>query len=433
MASLIWTAESGAESATVTTGNSGGTSGDAWDAVTIGANATAVYDSTVTAVGKRSLRLATGASAVTAFVQWLVKIGQRWPSGMTTQYGRTYFRVASIPAADRTVLEFLAPDGVTNRGNLRLRSTGALRIRDAANATVATTTTILSPNTWYRIEERLDGSVTGNWEIRLYLGSSAVALETLSGSANFGGVIGAINLGYVAAVAALPQIWFDAVEFNDTGFPGPASYGSLCPGRWHGPWAGAGNIPASRLADDFADNSVNTTLWSQFAFGSVTGSETAGTYQFAVTTAGTGAAQLLTQSRYDLTGDYFATELTSAGAQEAGLQAYATMAQVDASNQAYVTVANGFMGAVQNVAGVITGLNFIAYDPALHRWFRIREAAGTTYWEVSANGVVWSAIWSAANPIPLNDVTLLIGTDTYLTLGGAKTVTFGQVSAPVLP
>lgn len=192
-------------------------------------------------------------------------------------------------------------------------------------------------------------------------------------------------------------------------------------------------LPAHNVADDFADNSVNTSLWSTFSFGSVTGQETGGQYQFDVTTAGTGAGRLFTQSRYDLRGDYFAAELTNAGVQESGLQAYAAMAEVDGNNQVYITVANNFMGAIQNVGGVISGLNFIAYDPALHRWFRIREAAGTTYWEVSANGVSgWTAIHSAANPIPLSDVTLLIATDTFLTLGGAKTVTFGEVAAPVL-
>lgn len=431
MPSLVWTAEGGTEGATVTVGNSGGASGDAWDAVTTGTGATNIYDATTVAVGKRSNQIATGASSVTVFNQWLAKVAARWPSGMTTHYGRTYFRIASIPGADRTFVELLAADGATNRGNIRIRSTGAIRIRNAANGTVTTSATILSINTGYRIEWQVNGSVTGSWQLKIFLGNSTSPLETLSGTDNFGGVIGCVNFGYVAASANHPQLWLDAIEVNDTGLPGPASYNAIFPGRWDGSWASNADTPALRVADDFADNSVNTSLWTQFAFGSVTGSETGGTYQFAVTTAGTGGASLSTQTKRSMAGDCFATELISAGVQEAGLQAYPVEFQVDSNNRIFMNVAAGFIGCWQVVAGVSTDHGFTAYDSTLHRWFRLRESAGTTYWQVSANGVTWTTLASAANPIAVTDVTLLIATDTFLTLGGAKTVTVGQISAPV--
>lgn len=432
MPSLNNTAEGGAIGATVTTGNSGGASGDAWDAVVTGANATTQYVETPVLVGKRALLFATGASSVMSYTQWSTKISQRWPSGMTTNYYRTYLYVTAIPAADRTVVDCLDAAGSSTRGNLRLRSTGALRIRDAAGGTVATTATILATNTWYRVESRMDGSVTGAWSLDLFLGNSQVPIESLSGTANFGGVIGMYRFGYTANLINAAGIYMAGIQVNDTGLPGPLSYAAINGGNWEGPFAGDGNLPAFWLTDDFADNAVDPALWTQFAFGSVSGSETGGTYRFDVASGGTGAGQLLSQARYDLSGDYFATELTDAGVQEAGLQAYAAMVQVDASNQVYITVANGFMGAIQNVGGSITGLAFVAYDPALHRWFRVREAAGTTYWEVSANGVFWTLLWSAANPIAVTDVTLLIAADTFLSLGTSKVITFGQVSAPVL-
>lgn len=36
----------------------------------------------------------------------------------------------------------------------------------------------------------------------------------------------------------------------------------------------------------------------------------------------------------------------------------------------------------------------VPYEPAQHRWLRLREAAGTTHWEVSADGTAWTAIHS---------------------------------------
>lgn len=432
MPSLNNTAESGTIGATVATGNSGGASGDSWDNVQIGTNASNTYVETPVLNGKRAYRLATGANSVMVYNQWTAKIAARWPAGMTTNYGRCYLYITAIPGVDTTFAEMSDAAGTTNRANIRVRSTGAIRLRNAANGTVTTTATILSLNTLYRVEWRVDGSITGDYTLALFLGNSAVAIETLSGTANFGGVIGTYRFGYVANVANAGPIYLDGMNVNDTGLPGPLVYDAICPARLMGPRAGDGQLPALRLADDFADNSVDAKLWTQFAFGSVTGSETGGQYQFDVASGSTGGAQLLSQSRYDLVGDYFASELTDAGVQENGLQAYAVMAQLDSSNQVYITVANGFMGAIQNVGGSVTGLAFVAYDPALHRWFRIREDDGDTFWEVSANGVFWTQLHTTTNPIALDDVTLIIAADTFLSLGTSKTITFGQVSAPVL-
>lgn len=204
-----------------------------------------------------------------------------------------------------------------------------------------------------------------------------------------------------------------------------------CPGRWQGAWSDNGNLPAFRVSDDFADGSVDTAQWSQFAFGSVVGAEGAGTYTFSVDTSGTGGASLFTRSRYDITGDVFASELIDAGTQQPGLQAYPAEFQIDSNNRIFISVSNGFIGAWQTVAGVTANHGFTAYVPADHRWFRLRESAGVTYWEVGADGITWSTLASAANPIPTTDVVMLIATDTFLTLPGAEDVIFGAVAAPV--
>ena len=52
----------------------------------------------------------------------------------------------------------------------------------------------------------------------------------------------------------------------------------------------------------------------------------------------------------------------------------------------------------------------IAYDPVAHRCWRIREAAGTTYWETSSDGVAWTVRRSAASPawVSVDDATVLL-------------------------
>jgi len=62
--------------------------------------------------------------------------------------------------------------------------------------------------------------------------------------------------------------------------------------------------------------------------------------------------------------------------------------------------------------GMTADLAVIPYDPVAHRWWRIREQNGTTYWETSANGMTWTIRAQAPNPVSITtvDVYLIAGT-----------------------
>lgn len=226
MTSITWNAEGGTDGVAISTGNSGGASGTAWDLVQRGTNATNEFDSATAANGTYSALMATGATSTTAHLRWAAAIIAAWPSGMTTHYGRCYVRTAALPSVDRSIVELLDATATTNRANIRIRSTGTVRLRNAANGTVATTTTVLSIDTWYRIEWRIDGSTTGAYELHLFAGNSATPLESIvGGTADFGGAIGAINFGFVSNAANIASLWLDGIEVNDTGLPGPEDAG----------------------------------------------------------------------------------------------------------------------------------------------------------------------------------------------------------------
>lgn len=227
MTSISWNAEGGSDGTALTTANSGGASGTAWDTCQRGTNATNEFDTATAAVGSLSVLIATGATSTTAYNRWNGAITTLWASGLTTHYGRLYVRLSALPAADRTIVEFLDTTAATNRANIRIRTDGTVRLRNAANGTVATSVTTLSINTWYRLEYRIDGSTTGAYELHIYSGSSTTALEDIvGGTANFGGTIGAAGYGYVSAVASLPSIWYDGIQINDVALPGPESSGT---------------------------------------------------------------------------------------------------------------------------------------------------------------------------------------------------------------
>lgn len=60
--------------------------------------------------------------------------------------------------------------------------------------------------------------------------------------------------------------------------------------------------------------------------------------------------------------------------------------------------------AFQVVNDVETDLASVAYDPLIHQWLRIREVAGTTFFDLSRDGRGWTNFFSVANPIPLASV-----------------------------
>lgn len=49
-------------------------------------------------------------------------------------------------------------------------------------------------------------------------------------------------------------------------------------------------------------------------------------------------------------------------------------------------------------AGTVTAETDIPYDPVAHRWWQFREDAGTTYWETSPDGLVWTSRLTAPTP-----------------------------------
>lgn len=226
MTSIAWNAEGGSDGTATSTANSGGASGTAWDTCQRGTNATNEYDSATAGVGALSVLVATGVTSTTAYNRWNGALTALWASGLTTHYGRFYIRVAALPGVDRTIVEFLDTTAATNRANIRLRTDGTIRLRNAASGTVATTTATVSVDTWYRLEYRIDGTTTGAYELHLYAGSSTTPIEDIvGGTANFGGSVGAVSYGYVSNAASLANLWFDGIQINDVGLPGPEASG----------------------------------------------------------------------------------------------------------------------------------------------------------------------------------------------------------------
>ncbi|HST57143.1 MAG TPA: hypothetical protein VLK84_00555, partial [Longimicrobium sp.] len=116
---------------------------------------------------------------------------------------------------------------------------------------------------------------------------------------------------------------------------------------------------------------------------------------------------------YDLTASQVFVEVVQALSATVGTTTYLS-ARIDGPNEIYLAVElGGMLVAISEVAGVATVQESIPYDERLHRWLRLRERGGFTYWETSPDGTEWNTVARAANPITLTAVKLATGAGTY--------------------
>lgn len=215
--------ESGTLSNTIAT--SGSASPDAWDAVSIGAQATYTYDNAHVHAGSLAAKLVTGSAGTNiAYLQWA-------HGAVATQFGRVYL-YGTVNGTDSIFLR--AENAGAVQCALRFQNaTNKIQLVNQAGTVVATMGTAISLNALCRIEWKFVAAsgATGTMDARQFVGANvdgttpddsigATSVVT-SNDVQFDGV----RLGNMANDSGLTY-WFDDYEVNDTGYPGPAAVGA---------------------------------------------------------------------------------------------------------------------------------------------------------------------------------------------------------------
>lgn len=218
MTQLANTFEGGSDETTITTGNSGGGSGDAFYNINLDAGGgTAVFDNARAAHGTYSARLNNGTNpSGSTYVEW----DDSSYGDLTTHYGRAYFYFSTIQSTARIILFRFASliflELVTG-------GSGNFRIRDNTAFTANSTNTVPTGQ-WVRFEWKLVHSATvGEFTVRYYADAeSSTPTETLSitngdtGTSGdyvwFGPILSAVN----------QTLWVDSLIVGATDWPGPA-------------------------------------------------------------------------------------------------------------------------------------------------------------------------------------------------------------------
>jgi hypothetical protein len=215
------TFEGGSDGTTISTANSGGASGQAFDIASAGTGTTLAYEADRPAHGSLGMLVATGATAATATVGWTVA------SLPTTQqwWHRFYWELTAAPATTQRIARFAA-DG-TLAAALRVNASRQLQIADAANVGQGTMTTAITVNSRVRVEWRVLGHATaGEIEVRLWLtpDSTGAADETLLVTAlNTFGAVNQVEGGWLTASTNVPAAYWDDFAASNITWVGPAT------------------------------------------------------------------------------------------------------------------------------------------------------------------------------------------------------------------
>jgi len=218
MAVLSNSFEGGTEGANITVANSGGGNGNAFDGVAFD-NFTE-YDNAFAAHGSQSGLLAASANAPAPV--W----NTSWP-GSTTVWTRAYMRFTdATPAASTVIHEVRELNGTTVGCDVRLTTTGTIQLRAPATLRY-TSSTVITDNSWFRIELQVDSSATvGHIQCRLFVGANVngTTADESFGSAvdnwdTGDGTVGGWRTGWGTTSTA--NMWIDEVSMSDVGWLGP--------------------------------------------------------------------------------------------------------------------------------------------------------------------------------------------------------------------
>lgn len=216
-------AESGTDTATVTTGNSGGTNANAFNGVTIGASATLTYDSVHAAHGTLGFKTVIGATNQPTHMIW-TGLG-----GVTEMWGAFYIYITANPTSTIRLIAFFS--GGALLGNLGFpNSNGHIQWKFPGDTSVGTTnvSSAATLNGWTRVEFHVVfNTTTGSGEAKVFSGDSTSqggGDETFS-AANTGASCDEVRIGMNAASTTVSYTyWLDSLNFNTVGFPGPGPY-----------------------------------------------------------------------------------------------------------------------------------------------------------------------------------------------------------------
>lgn len=174
------------------------------------------------------------------------------------------------------------------------------------------------------------------------------------------------------------------------------------------------SFPIAQLRDDFTDNVIGELWLNAFVpSGSATRAETGGQARFTLpsSTAGIHQAGYQSSATYDLTGDGVSINVdTMVSTSVSATAALTLFDNADVTTWVRIAQLSGTLYFQKNLAAGTTTLASVSYSSSTHKYWRIRESAGTIFFDTSSNGTSWTnrASVTTALSIPVTAVIVRI-------------------------
>lgn len=194
--------ETGGNGTGITIANSDDAGDPIFDDVQTSGTATLTYDNANVFEGTYAAKIATGASASLAYVEYR-------PTITTRCWARLYIYLTANPGTNHRILA-VAQAGGTIHCSVQMQTTGILRVINAAGSAVATCANAVPLNTWVRVDLATTASATGRCTMSYRTGNASHPTEVVYGANSTGTTsIGRIAAGISGTTVANVTFWMD--------------------------------------------------------------------------------------------------------------------------------------------------------------------------------------------------------------------------------
>jgi hypothetical protein len=172
----------------------------------------------------------------------------------------------------------------------------------------------------------------------------------------------------------------------------------------------------------------NSALWMPYMDPGISLSESGNHLVIPLPDNRIGTAGYFSTCNYDLRGQR--VFVTGAVVPRVGTRTDMYLAVGSQNDTFGINVTSGSTQAYRLIGNSYTQLASVTYDAAQHKVWQIRESGGQVFYEVSADGMTFTALYSGAPPFNVSSVQLLLFADTIMPITNPGSAEFAKLDLP---
>jgi hypothetical protein len=185
---------------------------------------------------------------------------------------------------------------------------------------------------------------------------------------------------------------------------------------------------ASSVKDGFDDGALAGSWNAWVGSGACTHRETGGVAQMSFTGSGDEFCGIETAQLVDATDDEVTVEVVSAPS-DTSFYSWIELVSPDHDHKVEFQIAGPTLYMLMTLRGAQVFAATTPYSTTGHRYLRIRESAGRTFWDASPDGATWTALRNTGTQVDLSAVILdLAGGHRTPGPGGARTLRYDKLN-----